>query len=116
MVQVEFAPEAIDAGEQVNVETPDIKLIVPPLPAALENFPSGKEAITFPTGNNTVLPLSEFSVTATTATTPLPIGVAFLPLATQVTEPLAERQVRVFPAAVSAGPADGAIDRTSLLA
>jgi len=114
-VQVELAPGAIDAGEHVSVETPGIRLIVPPLPVTFANVPSGRTLSTLLIGTDTELPLRGFNATATTATTPLPIGVAFVPLARHVTAPLPELQVRVFPAAVSAGPAAGTIEMTSLL-
>jgi hypothetical protein len=49
--------------------------------------------------------LAGASVAFTTATTPVLMPVLFIPLATQVMEPVAELQLSVLPAEVSAGPA-----------
>jgi len=48
--------------------------------------------------------LLEDSVAVTTATTPLPIAVAFAPEARQINVPTPELQLRFFPVAVSADP------------
>ena len=65
-------------------------------------------------GSETALTLVEVSVTATTATTPLPIALLFIPLARQVTDPLLGLQVSDLPAALRAGPAAALRERTSL--
>jgi hypothetical protein len=52
-----------------------------------------------------VLVLVGARVALTTATTPLPMAVAFMPEATQTTVPDPELQLNVSPAAVSAEPA-----------
>ena len=44
-------------------------------------------------------------VTVATATTPVPIAVAFMPDAIHTADPLTALQLRVLPAAVKAGPA-----------
>jgi len=65
-------------------------------------------------GSETALALVEVSVTATAATTPLPIAVPFIPLARQVTDPLLGLQVSDLLAAVRAGPAAMLRETTSL--
>jgi len=65
-------------------------------------------------GTETALTLVGVSVTATTATTPLPIAVPFIPLARQVTDPLLGLQVSDLLAAVRAGPAAMLRETTSL--
>ena len=56
--------------------------------------------------------LLEDSVAVTTATTPLPIAVAFAPEARQIRVPTPELQFRFFPAAVRAVPVAAVSDVT----
>lgn len=107
-VQVEFAPELRLAGEHCKPDTVGRgawTTIVPLVPETGNAVPSARDPIRLPSVRGTDGPLPADSVTVTTATTPLPIAVAFIPDAMQIAEPMAELQLRVFPAAVNAGPA-----------
>ena len=70
----------------------------------------------FVIGTEIVPLLDDANVAVTTPTTPLPIAVAFMPLARQVTDPLAEAQFRVLFAAVRDGPAATVSDVMALAA
>lgn len=113
-VQVELAPEAKLVGEHcsedkpgcqfVIVITPEVADMVSAAPFAKAD-PFVKAAAGLPTTMGTVEPLvAGERVTVTVATTPLPIVEPVIPLATHVTEPLAELQVRVWPPLLSAAP------------
>src|SRR5262249_53914634 len=93
-----------------------ITVINPPAPETEVQVPSGWAAITLLIGSDTARLLAGVSVTETTATTPLPMAVPFMPLTTHTTEPLRGLQLRDLPAAVKAGPAAVLIDKTSLVA
>ena len=105
-VQVDVAPDSTELGRHCSVETVGATLMTPPLPVSARNVPSEAAA--------TVLPIVRVSedcvldgdtVAVTTATTPLAIVLAFMPLAKHVTDPVPEEQVRVFPEDDKAGPA-----------
>ncbi len=107
-VQVEFAPELRLAGEHCKPDTVGRAVwtaIVPLVPETGNPVPSARDAIRLPSVRGNDGPLPADSVTVTTATTPLLIAFAFIPEATHIAEPLAMLQLKVFPAAVKAGPA-----------
>src|SRR5579871_289741 len=101
-------PATAFAGERVLiVGTGLFTVMVPPAPATVTELPFPKAPITLLIGmESSVFTLEGFSVAVTTATTPLPIAVAFIPLARHITEPVPALQLSVLPAAVSADPAD----------
>jgi hypothetical protein len=105
-VHVELAPEATLVGEHCRAETVGrtaCTVMVPPVPETAKALPSANAARS-PSANGTVELLVAESVTLTTATTPLPMELAFIPEATHIVDPLVVLQLIVFPAAVSAGP------------
>ena len=108
-VHVEVAAESRLVGEHCNEETvgrvDGVTVTTPPVPEIDAAFPSGRDPSRLLIGIGTELLLIGVRFTVTTATTPLPIGPAFMPLARQVIEPLAELQFTPFPAAIRAGPA-----------
>ena len=81
-------------------------MIVPPVPVILAFIPLGMAPkMLLKESESSVLVLEGDKFAVTTATTPLPIGAAFIPVATQVRVPDPEPQVRVSPMDVSADPA-----------
>ncbi len=107
-VQVELAPVPRLAGEHCNADTVGRvawTVIVPLVPETAKPVPSAADPIRLPSVNGTDEAVPADNATVTTATTPLPIPFAFMPEATHIAEPLAVLQLRVFPAAVRAGPA-----------
>lgn len=81
-------------------------MIVPPVPETLSEVPLAKAPIVLLIGiESRLLLLVGESVAVTTATTPLPIVLAFMPLARQITDPVPALQLIVLPAPVRAGPA-----------
>jgi hypothetical protein len=106
-VQVEVPPDVTVVGVHWSAETETVEgtLIVPPVPAMATLYPEGNTPITLLSGIVATLPLVADTVAVTTATTPFPIALAFMPLARQVREPLLETQLSVLPAPVRAGPA-----------
>ena len=102
------------AGVQLNPDTRTagaITVIVPPVPVTAAELALGMAAIVPVTAIGIVEPPDAAVVPMlTVATVPAVIAVAFMPLATHITDPEPELQVRVLPAAVSAGPALTAID------
>ena len=79
---------------------------MPPVPETLSEVPSPKAPITLLIGiESRLLLLVGERVAVTTATTPLLILVAFMPLARHMTDPVLELQLSVLPAPVRAGPA-----------
>jgi hypothetical protein len=105
-VQLDVAPADRVVGVHESAETVGRTLIVPPaVPTMSASVPSGKAPNTLLMVRvSRVLVLAGDRVAVTTATTPLPTAVAFMPDATQVTVPLPGLQFSVFPAAVSAEP------------
>ena len=64
-------------------------VMVPPLPETATALPSPKDPIVLPTEMGTdPLLVAEASVAVTTATTPLPITVEFIPVAKQIVDPV----------------------------
>jgi hypothetical protein len=104
-VQVEPAPDVKLEGEHWSPETVGVALtlIVPPLPETVIAVPSPKLPITLFIESAPPVPV-EARVAVTTATTPLLMVEAFMPLATQVMDPVAELQLSVLLADVRAGP------------
>ena len=118
-VQVDVAPEAMLEGEHTSLETTGARAwteMLPPVPEIAIAEPSAEDPTTLLISRGTVAPLVAESWTATTATTPLPMRLAFMPLARQVNDPLPELQVMVLPAAVKAAPADTLTETMSLVA
>jgi hypothetical protein len=106
-VQTELVPEVRLAGLHCTWDTTGREfwtLMAEPIPETAVALPSA----TAPTGlrieMGTVELLDAESVTVTTATTPLPIELPFMPEARQATEPAWATQLRVLPAAVKAAP------------
>jgi len=119
-VQAEFPGVTTEAGVQARVWTvvaggcqPDT-LIVPPLPETTARFPSPKapNGVVTATGTEPVLVLAA-RVAVATATTPLVIGVEFIPVARHFTLPLPFWQTMLLPTAVRADPAETLTDVTS---
>lgn len=114
-VQVEDAPEIIEAGEHCTDDRDEPREIVPPEPVMLAFVPSAEAPNTFVIGNVSRDPvIDDESVAVTTAATPLPIAFAFEPLARQVSVPVPRTHVSVLAALVSAGPAVAPIETKSL--
>jgi len=115
-VQLELPPEAIEVGVQVSPETVDTvdwpTVMVPPVAVAPVETPPDETANALLTGIETDALLVDVSVTAITATTPLAIALAFIPVARQVKEPVPLAQFRLLPAALSAPPAVALIAAT----
>jgi len=90
-----------------------VTLIVAPEPviSASVPFASVPNTLLMESESNVAL-LLEDSVAVTTATTPLPIAVAFAPEARQIRVPTPELQLRFFPAAVRTVPAAAVSDVT----
>jgi len=83
-----------------------VRLIVAPVAVMVSRVAPGTAPIALLIGiESEVLLVAEVIVAVTTATTPLPSVVEFIPLATHVTDPVLEAQVSVLFAAVSADPA-----------
>src|SRR5690349_13376329 len=103
----------ITGGGRVGVREDNTET-VPPRPVMPIGAPSGDtaSALLSPMLNPPVT--AEPSVIETTATTPLLIGSAFGPLATQFRVPSAGWHASVFPAAVSADPGAAENDKTLL--
>ena len=82
-------------------------VITPPEPETAKVDPFDVAALVFPTPSVRVgLPTTEANVAVTTATTPLPMALAFMPEPKQVTDPAPLEQSRLLPAAVRAAPAE----------
>jgi hypothetical protein len=117
-VQVVVAPVFRLVGEHCNEDNAGCQfctVIVPEVADMLSAEPFAKAATGLMTARGTVEPLvAAERVTVTVATTPLPIVESDIPAATHVTEPLAELQVRVLPALLSAVPAVTATDIASV--
>ena len=90
-----------------------VTLIVPPdaVISASVPFASVPNTLLMESESKVALLLAE-SVAVTTATTPLPIAVAFAPEARQIRVPTPELQLRFFPAAVRAVPVAAVSDVT----
>ena len=105
-VQEVAAPEFRLLELHCSAETAGSTLIKPPAPETGTLVPSANAPIVLLIGRESrLLLLAGERVAETTATTPLPMALAFMPVARQVTEPAAELQLSVLPAAVNAGPA-----------
>jgi hypothetical protein len=107
-VQFDDAPEVREVGEHWSPVTlvVVVTLIVPPDPVILASVPFASVPNTFVMESvSEVALLLDESVAVTTATTPLPIAVAFAPEATQTRAPTPLLQLRFFPAAESTDPA-----------
>lgn len=118
-VHIVLLPDVTVAGEHCSPETTGavdaVEVITLPAPETARKVPSDAAPITLVTGSEIELRLVGLSVTATTATTPLAIVLLLTPLATQMIDPLAERQVSDFLAAVSAEPAVALRETMSLV-
>ena len=88
-------------------------LIVPPDPVISASVPFARvpNTLLMESESQVALLLAE-SVAVTTATTPLPIAVAFAPVARQIRVPTPRLQLRFFPAAVRAVPVAAVSDVT----
>jgi hypothetical protein len=118
-VQVELAPEATLAGEHRRFEIVGSvggTAMVPLVPETAKEVPSVSAPRRLPSASGTVEWLVAESVIETTATTPLPIALAFIPEATHNADPLAVLQLMVFPEVVRAGPAAKLMAVTSVAA
>jgi hypothetical protein len=117
-VQIVTAPEPSDPGEHCKEDMVGgpacTTLTAPPVPETDAKFPSVLAPITLLKGIGIEVALVEFNVTVKTATTPLAIAVLFVPLAKQVTVPLAPLQESDLPAAVRALPAAPVTEATSV--
>ncbi|HEY9139769.1 MAG TPA: hypothetical protein VIN93_02710 [Bryobacteraceae bacterium] len=117
-VQVDLAPELKVVGEHSSEDKLGCQFVtvtVPEAAAIVSAAPSAKAATGLLTAIGTVAPLvAGERVTVTVTTTPLPIVESFIPAVKQVTEPLAELQVRVLFALPRAAPATTARELTSL--
>ncbi len=107
-VDVDVEPKLV--GAHCRLETVGrelcVTVIAPPVPETLLRLPSDKTPITLLNGKESrLLLLVEEVVAETTATTPLAMMLVFMPVARQVSDPLAELQFSVLPAAVNTGPA-----------
>jgi hypothetical protein len=116
-VQVELAAEIRLVGEhssEYKAGAQFVTVIEPDVAAVASADPFAKDAAGLLTTMGTVAPLvAGKRVTVAVATTPLPIVESVTPIAIQVTEPLAELQVRVLLAS-SAVPAATTTERTSV--
>lgn len=112
-----MAPEVKLVGEHAkedNAGAQFVTVIAPEVADAVSADPFGNAASGLLTVMGTVAPLVALaSVTVTVANAPLPIVESVVPIATQVTEPLAGLQVRALPALLSAAPAATATELTS---
>ena len=90
-------------------------VMVPPVPVTTESVPSPPTPSTLLRGSATIWPAVGVSVTVTIATTPFEIGLPFIPLARQISEPMAAPQFRDLPAPVNAAPALALMEATSLV-
>ena len=114
-VQVVPAPATTLDGEHCNPEIAG-RMVIPPEPGSIEiAVPSDAAPITLLTPINAVPLLPGARVAVTTATTPLPIVLAFIPVARQLTDPSPPLQFILFPAAVSTGPADNTSEPIALV-
>jgi hypothetical protein len=117
-VQVVLAPAVKLVGAQTNEDKPGAQFVtvtVPDIAEIASPAPFAKAATGLLTVTGTAaLLVAGASVTVTVATTPLPIVVPVVPLATHVIEPLTELHVRVLPAAPRTVPAAVTTDLTSL--
>lgn len=105
IVQVEDEADSKLAGLHCSAETVGRTLIVPPVPVISASYPLGKAPYTLLNAReSSVLLLLADRFAVTTATTPLPIAFALVPVARQVTVPDPELQLSVSPAAVNAEP------------
>lgn len=76
------------------------------MPETAKVVPPGKApTVLLRARESRLLVLAGERAAVTTATTPLPMVLAFMPVARQLTTPAPELQLSVLPAAVSAGPA-----------
>jgi len=117
-VQVELAPEVRLVGEHCKEDKPGCQFRTATAPEVAEMLsadPFAKAAIGLLTAMGTVEPLvAGERVTVTVPTTPLPIVESVAPIATHVTVPLTELQVRVLPAVPRVAPAATTTELTSL--
>lgn len=88
-VQVAVEPAANVPGEHSKLAMPaDKTVIVPAVPATTAGIPAGNAPMSPVIEIGTTDPLAAVpSVTVAVATVPLPIGLAFMPAATQETDP-----------------------------
>ena len=88
---------------------------MPPVPEMLASPPSGRTPITLLIGiESRLLLLVAATVAVTTATTPLPMVLASMPVARQVRDPVLELQFSVLLAPVNAAPATAVRELISL--
>jgi hypothetical protein len=117
-VQVDVPPDTTLLGEHPRPETTGSTTawteILPPVPVTARLVPSAKDPRTPFSDSGTVLPAVVASWTPTTATTPLPIRLLFMPVARHVTVPVPELHTTLLPAAVDAAPVDTVIDAMSV--
>ncbi|MFY9725179.1 MAG: hypothetical protein WAJ87_06770 [Bryobacteraceae bacterium] len=117
-MQVDLAPEVRVVGEHCSEDKPGCQFVtatVPEVAAIVSAAPSAKDATGLLIATGTVAPLvAGERVTVTVAITPPPIAESFIPAVRQVTEPLAELQVRVLFALVSVAAAATERELTSL--
>jgi len=118
-VQTEVELDAIVPGEhckEVTVgRTAPATVIALPVPETASDDPSPKAPSVPVTPMETEEPLVDADkVTVTTATTPLPMAVVFIPTARHFVDPVAEAQVTALPAADAAVPVATATEATSL--
>ena len=108
-VQVEVEPETTVPGEHCRpaMLTAGAKTVMlPPVPVTASPCPLGNAPRVPLTEIGTVEPLgADPNPTVTVAIVPLAITVSFMPMAMHIIVPLLALQVRVFPAAATAGPA-----------
>jgi hypothetical protein len=105
-VQVDLAPAASVVGEHCSLTVADRTVTVPPVPPTVVALPFGRAPRSLVRERGTEVPaLAVPKFTVAVATVPLPMALAFMPVPTHVTAPLAVLQAIVFPTAVRAGPA-----------
>ena len=105
-VQVDDEPEVTLAGLHWRPDTVGRTLILPPAPVRSALYPLGSDPYTLlRLKASTVLVLLGERFAVTTATTPLLIAVALVPVARQVRVPEPGLQLSESPTAVNAGPA-----------
>ncbi len=109
-VSVNAAPPAValagDSKLTVGTGFDCVTVIVPPAPETLSDVPSAAAPIVLLIAiESRVLLLAALRFAVTTATTPLLMAFAFIPLARQITDPVPALQLRVLPALVRADPA-----------
>ncbi len=113
-VQVDLAPDAMLVGVhwRLLTESPAGRTVTEPFaPVTQAAFPSGRTPTNPPRVSGTVEPLEAAPrVKPIAATTPPPIALAFMPVATQVNDPALVEQFSDLPAFVKALPAAAVIE------